>query len=206
MNVEVQREVLMNVEDNEMQWEEFGKESGWCEVRRGAKKQCSNEAGLVGNKHHGRSFVEEAARHKRQNKRNVQQIIRASRMPSLPKQDYRVIVRPRGGLNLSDYKLDRIYCCLRDAAGVGRETAEEDSLCINSKQNTVVLSTPSEDRARKYGAINKLRFGEREFEASTYRAAPDNTSEGLIRGISKEKSPDDIATSLVAILGYCMPR
>ncbi|KAH7978617.1 hypothetical protein HPB49_006104 [Dermacentor silvarum] len=29
--------------------------------------------------------------------------LRASRMPSLPKEDYRVIVRPRGGLNLSDY-------------------------------------------------------------------------------------------------------
>lgn len=200
MNVEdkeVQREELMNVEDKEMQREEFGKESGWCEVRRGAKKRCNNEAGLVGNKHHGRTFIEEAARHKWKNERNVRQIIRASRMPSLPKEDYRVIVRPRGGLNLSDYKLDRIYCCLRNAAGVGRETAEEDSICINSTQNIVVLSTPSEDRARKYGAINKLRFGEQEFEASAYRAAPDNTSKGLIRGISKEESPEDIVTSLV---------
>ncbi|KAH7936533.1 hypothetical protein HPB49_000683 [Dermacentor silvarum] len=61
----------------------------------------------------------------------------------------------------------------------------------------MVLSTPSEDRARKYGAINKLRFGEQEFEASAYRAAPDNTSKGLIRGISKEESPEDIVTSLV---------
>ncbi|KAH7958964.1 hypothetical protein HPB49_007019 [Dermacentor silvarum] len=102
-------------------------------------------------------------------------------MPSLPKEDYRVIVRPRGRLNLSDYNLDRIYCCLRNAAGVGRETAEEDSICINSKQNIVVRSTPSEGRARKYGAINKLRFGEREFEARAYRAAPDNTSKGLMR-------------------------
>ncbi|KAH7937160.1 hypothetical protein HPB49_008330 [Dermacentor silvarum] len=118
-------------------------------------------------------------------------------MPSVPKGDYKVIVRPRGGLKLSDYKLDRIYCCLRNAAGVGRETAEEDSICINSTQNIVVLSTPSEDRARKYGAINKLRFGEQEFEESAYRAAPDNTSKGLIRGISKEESPEDIVTSLV---------
>ncbi|KAH7981575.1 hypothetical protein HPB49_025594 [Dermacentor silvarum] len=73
----------------------------------------------------------------------------------------------------------------------------EDSICIKSTQNIVVLSTPSEDRARKYGAINKLRFGEQEFEASAYRAAPDNTSKGLIRGISKEESPEDIVTTLV---------
>ncbi|KAH7973842.1 hypothetical protein HPB49_005541 [Dermacentor silvarum] len=108
-----------------------------------------------------RSTMEEASSRRQQdtngkNERNVRQIIRASRMPSLPKEDYIVIVRPRGGLNLSDYKLDRIYCCLRNTAGVGRETAEEDTICINSKQNVVVLSTPSEDRAKKYGAINKL--------------------------------------------------
>ncbi|KAL1472632.1 hypothetical protein MTO96_022901 [Rhipicephalus appendiculatus] len=54
--------------------------------------------------------------------------------------------------------MDRICCCLRNAAGVGRETAQEDSMCINNTQNILVISTPSEDRARRYGAIIKLRI------------------------------------------------
>ncbi|KAH6921375.1 hypothetical protein HPB50_027637 [Hyalomma asiaticum] len=119
--------VLARVEGENMQTEEFGEGSGWCEVRRGAKTRRSDEARLAGNKEQG-SFVE-AATNKWKNARNVRQIIRASRLPNLPKEDYRVIVRPRGGFNVSNYKLDRIYYCLRNAAGVGRETAKQDHNC-----------------------------------------------------------------------------
>ncbi|KAL1419914.1 hypothetical protein MTO96_004619 [Rhipicephalus appendiculatus] len=101
--------------------------------------------------------------------RTIRQITKASRLPRLLPEDYKVIVRPRGGLSVSEQV--RIYCCLRNAAGVGRDAAEEDSICINYKQNIVVVSTPSEERARRYGAITKIRVGEQEHEASAYRAA-----------------------------------
>ncbi|CAN7937835.1 unnamed protein product [Ixodes hexagonus] len=52
-------------------------------------------------------------------------------------------------------------------------------------------------RAYKYGAISKLCIGEREFEANAYRAAPENTSKGLVRGISMDEKPEDIVRSLV---------
>ncbi|KAH7979429.1 hypothetical protein HPB49_009407 [Dermacentor silvarum] len=87
--------------------------------------------------------------------RTMRRIIKASRLPHLPTEDYKVVVRPRGGLNLSEHRQARIYCCLRNAAGVGREAAAEDSICINYKQNTLVVSTPSEERARWYGAIGR---------------------------------------------------
>lgn len=61
----------------------------------------------------------------------------------------------------------------------------------------MVVSTPSEERARRYGAITKIRVGEQEHEASAYRAAPENTSKGLIRGISQEESSEDIIDNLV---------
>ncbi|KAL1472677.1 hypothetical protein MTO96_022887 [Rhipicephalus appendiculatus] len=93
--------------------------------------------------------------------------------------------------------MDRICCCLRNAAGVGRETAQEDSMCINSTQNILVINTPSEDRARRYGAISRLRIGEKDFETSAHRAAPENTSKGLIRGVFDEESSDDILSNLV---------
>ncbi|KAL1472704.1 hypothetical protein MTO96_039159 [Rhipicephalus appendiculatus] len=118
-------------------------------------------------------------------------------MPDLPTDDYKVVVRPRGGFNVADYKTDRIYCCLRSAAEIGREAAEEERICLNFKQNIVVLSTPSEDRAKRYRAISKLRIGERAFEASAYRAAPENTSKGLVRGICNDEIPENIVKSLV---------
>ncbi|CAN8017723.1 unnamed protein product, partial [Ixodes persulcatus] len=182
--------------------------SGWCEIKRN-KKQADSAVESAKSQQQGHqqtaatsttgisTVADKAAKYKRKNARHLRQIAMASLMPDLPTDDYRVVVRPRGGFNVSDYKTDRIYCCLRSAAGIGREAAEEDSICLNVKQNVVVLSTPSEDRAYKYGAISKLRIGEREYEASAYRAAPENTFKGLIRGISKDENPADIVRSLV---------
>lgn len=149
------------MEGEEIQPGEFGKESGWCEVRRGVKTQVGGETGSAGNKQRGTPFVGETRRNKWKNERNVRKIIKASRLPNLPTEDYRVIVRPHDGLNVSEYRMDHIYCCLRNAAGVGRETAEEDSMCINNTQNILVISTPSEERARRYGAVTRLRIGEK---------------------------------------------
>ncbi|KAH6921328.1 hypothetical protein HPB50_027671 [Hyalomma asiaticum] len=129
-------------------------------------------------------------------KHYVRKITKASRMPNLRTDDFKIVVRPRNGFNVSNYQKDRIHCCIRNAAGVGRDTAEEDSVCINERQNVTVVSTPSEDRARRYGGICKLRIADREFEASAYRAAPENTSKGHIRGISLDEGRADVVKSL----------
>ncbi|KAM7294301.1 hypothetical protein ISCGN_023809 [Ixodes scapularis] len=199
---------VVQVEGQELRPDEFGEGSGWCEIKRNKKRADSAmESAKTQQQGHQQTgatstsgistVANKAAKYERKNARKVSQIAMASRMPDLPADDYRVVVRPRGGFNVSDHKTDRIYCCLRSAAEIGREAAEEDSICLNVRQNVVVLSTPSEDRAYKYGAITKLRIGEREYEASAYRAAPENTSKGLVRGISKDETPADIVRSLV---------
>lgn len=156
-----------------MDRDDFTNDAGWCEVRRrNTKKTSEGTAGPT------RPLPIDAAAQTRasgnskwQGGRAIRQMIKASGLPHLPAEDYKVIVRPRGGLSVSEHRQARIYCCLRNAAGVGREAAE-DSICINYKQNIVVVSTPSEERTRKYGAITKIQVGEREHEASAYRAAP----------------------------------
>ncbi|CAN7951581.1 unnamed protein product [Ixodes pacificus] len=199
---------VVQVEGQELRPDEFGEGSGWCEIKRNKKRADSAmESAKTQQQGHQQTgatstsgistVADKAAKYRKKNARKVSQIAMASRMPDLPTDDYKVVVRPRGGFNVSDHKTDRIYCCLRSAAGIGREAAEEDSICLNVRQNVVVLSTPSEDRANKYGAITKLRIGEREYEASAYRAAPENTSKGLVRGISKDENPADIVRSLV---------
>lgn len=187
------------MEGEDMQPEDFTNDAGWCEVRR--RNITKTSGGISGPK---RTMLRDAAAptgapgdSKWKGERTIRQIANASRLPRLPAEDYKVIVRPRGGLSVSEHRQARIYCCLRNAAGVGREAAEEDSICINYKQNIVVVSTPSEERARRYGAITKIRVGEQEHEASAYRAAPENTSKGLIRGISQEESSEDIIDNLV---------
>ncbi|KAH6936202.1 hypothetical protein HPB50_014970 [Hyalomma asiaticum] len=64
-------------------------------------------------------------------KHYVRKITKASRMRNLPTDDFKIVVRPWNGFNVSNYQKDRIHCCIHNTAGVGRDTAEEDSVCVN---------------------------------------------------------------------------
>ncbi|KAH7943356.1 hypothetical protein HPB52_007260 [Rhipicephalus sanguineus] len=127
----------------------------------------------------------------------ARQIMAASRMPSLPNEDYKIIVRPRDGFKVTDYGINRLECCVANAAEIPRKESEEDTVCANYEQNILVVSTPSEERAEKYRAIARLRIGDKEFEANAYESAPEDTSKGVIRGVTHEVSPREIVEMLV---------
>lgn len=175
---------------------EYAEEPGWHTVGKG--KQANVESGVPGNKDQGKRLLSEVlARNKCTKGQKVRQVILASKMPNLPKEDYKIIMRPRGGFKVTNYGLDRLGCCVRNAAGIPRGESEGDIVCVNYKQNILVVSTPSDDRAAKYRHITSLKIGNQEFDTSAYEAAPENTSKGIIRGISLEESPKDIWENLV---------
>ncbi|KAH7940241.1 hypothetical protein HPB52_022561 [Rhipicephalus sanguineus] len=120
---------------------------------------------------------------KKQREQRLRQITRASRMPQLLREDYKIIVRPRGGL--------------RQAADVPREAREKDTICPNYQQNIIVVSTPVEEHANRYQRIACIKLGTQEFEASAYGAAPENTSKGVIRGIPIDDSARDITANVI---------
>ncbi|KAH7955073.1 hypothetical protein HPB49_024364 [Dermacentor silvarum] len=158
----------MHVEGEEIRPEDFGEGAGWCNVKRlkqanGRIESSQNQQAQM-QRQTATMPTTGTAQCKRKYTRQMQHIAMASRMPELPSDDSKSVVRPRGGFKATDYGTDRIYCCLRNAA----------------------------DRAKRYEAISKLHIGDREFEANAYRAALENTSKGLIRNISKNESPADI--------------
>ncbi|KAH6947791.1 hypothetical protein HPB50_021431 [Hyalomma asiaticum] len=91
-------------------------------------------------------------------------------MPSLPKDHCKVIVRPRGSFKVTEYRLGRLGCT-RNAAGLVRGESEGDIACANYKQDILVISTPSDNRAAKYTHTTILKIGNRDFEASAYEPA-----------------------------------
>ncbi|KAL1414984.1 hypothetical protein MTO96_007033 [Rhipicephalus appendiculatus] len=86
--------------------------------------------------------------------------------------------------------MDRIYCCLRNAAGVGRR---RKTACASTTRR-IFWSSERHPRIEP-DATGPLP--DCEFETSAYRAAPENTSKGLIQGVSKDESSDDILSNLV---------
>ncbi|KAH9379966.1 hypothetical protein HPB48_013224 [Haemaphysalis longicornis] len=106
-----------------------------------------------------------------------------ARMPSFAcKDEFQVVMRPRGGLVVASTTMTILRGAIITAANVAREEAEEDSIAPNVAQNIVVLSTPCESRANKYGMIRMLTIGEASCETHVYRSTPDDTSRGVISG------------------------
>ncbi|KAH9383506.1 hypothetical protein HPB48_025059 [Haemaphysalis longicornis] len=121
-----------------------------------------------------------------------------ARMPSFAcKDEFRVVIRPRGGLVVASTTMTILRGAIITAAKVAREEAEEDSIAPNVAQNIVVLSTPCESRANKYGMIRVLTIGAASYETYAYRSTPDDTSRGVISGVGHEESEEDIRRCIV---------
>ncbi|KAH7947354.1 hypothetical protein HPB52_010484 [Rhipicephalus sanguineus] len=121
----------------------------------------------------------------------------APKKPHLPKEDIKVIIRPKDGFNTAGYSVAQIGDCILRATGLKPEEVVKDSIRINERQNIVVVSTPVLERADKYCAMKDFRMGDRTYEVTAYMTAPEDTSKGIIRGIPDYDTPEDIEKSLV---------
>ncbi|KAM7282318.1 uncharacterized protein ISCGN_002468 [Ixodes scapularis] len=125
-------------------------------------------------------------------------ITKGARMPvSMPKEDIKIVVRPRGGLNIAKMGGPAAMAAVTRAAKVTREEAGEDTVGINTQQNIIVISTPDERRATRYAKMTSISEGGKTYDVSAYRTAPDGTVKGVIRGINIEETAEDITENIV---------
>ncbi|KAH8023351.1 hypothetical protein HPB51_012243 [Rhipicephalus microplus] len=134
---------------------------------------------------------------KKQGEQRLRPLIKASCMHHLPRGDYKIIIRPRGGLRIAAHGAVRIATSVYQAAAIPKEAQDEDMVCPNIQQNIIVVSTPIEAHADKYLRITRIAVGKNTCETSACDAAPDYTSKGVICGITLEDSARDITASVV---------
>lgn len=131
-------------------------------------------------------------------KRVSARISRAARMPrTLPREEIKIVLRPRGGLNVGRTDASRLMAAIFAAAGTSLQESKEDTMCTNVAQNIIVISTPHEGRASKYAGIRLLRVGDRDHEVNAYLSAPNGTAKGVIRGISLSDSNRELQDNIV---------
>lgn len=131
-------------------------------------------------------------------KRVAARMSRAARMPAIiPKLDVKIVMRPRGGLNIARVEANIIMSAVLTAARIPKTEAMADTICTNATQNIIVASTPSEDRARLYAAIRNLHIGGKNYELHAYRTAPYGTAKGIIRGIAVEDTDEELRNNIV---------
>ncbi|KAL1480676.1 hypothetical protein MTO96_015806 [Rhipicephalus appendiculatus] len=107
----------------------------------------------------------------------------ASRLPHLPREHFRIIVRPRGGMDVRRISQIKVTQAIAMAAQLAPAETGEEIVCANVVQNIFVVSTPTEKNARAYASVEALLVGTTRYEVNSYLAAPVNTCKGIVRGV-----------------------
>lgn len=125
------------------------------------------------------------------------QVIKAGRMPMLPKEETKIVVRPQGGLDLTRASAPTVTAAILAAAGITSQDSMEDTICPNPPQNIVVVSTSKRANADRYTKIKQIYIQGKLHEVNAYETAPHNTTKGVIRGIPVEEGPRELDEKIV---------
>lgn len=127
----------------------------------------------------------------------LRRVATASRIPMLPKDHIKIIVRPRGGLDVKKFSLVHLSRALAMASALAPEDMPEDTYCPNGCQNILVVSTPREENAIAYAKVRKIHTRDGPFEVAAYTAAGEDTCKGVVRGIDLDISDAELKTLFV---------
>ncbi|KAH7975289.1 hypothetical protein HPB52_000004 [Rhipicephalus sanguineus] len=191
-------EMECEVEGTPVDPEDIDRDPGWIAVTR--KRSESKKAGATygAKPPAARSSVPNSALHRRRSPEEVKRnVLKNSKMPPLPRDEIKVIVRPRGGLCIGRVGPSTVAEAIWEAAGFDNVRRSADTMCPNIVQNIMVISTPSQENADRYINVESITISNQEYEVSAYVAAPNATCKGVIRGISLNDDPKTIERKIV---------
>ncbi|KAH9372207.1 hypothetical protein HPB48_019212 [Haemaphysalis longicornis] len=113
------------------------------------------------------------------------QIKQQKRLPPLPRDDYKIIIRPRGALKLSNLEIVHLSRAVAEKTQHGsKRTAKAFyQTRVDEEQSIAIVSTPDEDLARNIRDLQSLHILSNDYEITAYIAAPDDSSRGVVHGI-----------------------
>ncbi|KAH7958606.1 hypothetical protein HPB49_003211 [Dermacentor silvarum] len=123
-------------------------------------------------------------------------IVKASRMPPMPEL-IKIVIRPRGGLNLEKVSPPTVGRAIVEAAGLSTEQTKEDVICPNFMQNILVASTPERSNAERHVRLRSIRVVDKDIEVSAYETAPHTTCKGVIRNVDTMDGPAALERNIV---------
>ncbi|KAH8029056.1 hypothetical protein HPB51_022224 [Rhipicephalus microplus] len=113
----------------------------------------------------------------------IKRLATASKLPNQPKDHFRVVICPGGGLDVRLSSQDKVFNTLTIATRLPPSATEEDIVCSNLVQNTFVVSAPQETNSHAYCTVQEIILTEQRHQVATYLTPPGHSCRGVIRGI-----------------------
>ncbi|KAH7979047.1 hypothetical protein HPB49_007897 [Dermacentor silvarum] len=123
--------------------------------------------------------------------------LRHEKLPPLPKNDFKVIIRPKNGLNISQLSTHQMARAITKACG-NPDMCNEGNLLIRLRNGSgiAIISTPSMETANVVQSVPSLRFGAKEYAVTAYVESPDNSGKGVIHGLDAGTTPTELLAHL----------
>ncbi|KAH9365882.1 hypothetical protein HPB48_018338 [Haemaphysalis longicornis] len=129
-----------------------------------------------------------------------QEQARKPRLPPLPTSDYKVVLRPREGLNFGKLQSHHVARAVGQSARIVVTEFQALTLRIREDQNIAVASTPNKELADRITPIKTIQLGDKMYQVTAYVAAPDKSCKGVVTGINSATHSDELMANL------CSPR
>ncbi|KAH9378761.1 hypothetical protein HPB48_017573 [Haemaphysalis longicornis] len=84
------------------------------------------------------------------------QIIKASRMPKPPGEEFQIVLRPQGGLNISKVGSPPVSAVILAGSNISTNNSLENTICPNVQQSNVVVSTPKDANTMRSAGIKTI--------------------------------------------------
>lgn len=113
----------------------------------------------------------------------------------LPTDDVKIVLRPQGGLNLTQVNAALLADTIFKQANL--DNTHEDQVRINQRSNFIVISTPSEARAQQYLNLQTLRWNNISYALANHIPPPSTTVTGALFQVPPSDDDTTIMDSLV---------
>lgn len=183
----------ITVEGEDISSDEFENSVGWTTAV-SKRKSATKNAPRQGDRASPASRGEKRSRTPASVKKRI---TTASRLPHLPREHIRVIVRPRGGLDIKKVGHLRVAQALPVAANLQAIDITEDIICPNMMQNIMIVSTPLRSNAMAYAGVEAITIGEANYELNAYFAAPENSCKGVFHGVDPAIEQEELQPLII---------
>ncbi|KAL3214136.1 hypothetical protein MRX96_007263 [Rhipicephalus microplus] len=78
---------------------------------------------------------------------------KAARMPFVPRGEYKIVVKPRGGVLVGKLMMPELVRAKASVAKVNSEEIKRDTVCPKVAQNIIVIRTPEQARVSQYASV-----------------------------------------------------
>lgn len=120
------------------------------------------------------------------------------RAPPLPRNDIKIILKPKPGLAVRDLKTYEVARAIMEAAGGSAAGFKCDDMIIRLRpgSNIVIVSTALEEHGKRIEKIKHLNLNGKSHPMSTYVTTPEYLLKGVIHGINTDVTDDEIIDNI----------